>query len=359
MSNLTYIFVHGLSGWGSYDPKYRYYPYWGMRNGDFVAFLRSRGYDCYAASVAPAASAWDRACELYAQLAGKVVDYGLFHSRKYNHPRYGTDYSAKPLIPRFDETTKLVLIGHSFGGTTIRVFSQLLAQGDKDERNAGENTSPLFLGGMEDRIFSLVTLASPHNGTTAYNIFEDPSFDPSSVKSTARQRMFSGFLTKSFVHGKEEMDPRDCADYDMHIDHARAMNLRIPTLDHVYYFSWPASCTSKQSDGAWTARPEIEPLIELRANLIGSYTGITEGGFVLDESWQENDGLVNTISAWCPLPAPHDVFRDKESVRPGIWNVMPVYQGDHMVFQGGLMRRHDMRFFYLNLLSMMEQLAAS
>ena len=76
MSNLQYIFVHGLSGWGSYDKRYRQMPYWGMRGGDLMTWLRARGFDCYAASVSPTGSAWDRACELYAQLAGARVDYG-------------------------------------------------------------------------------------------------------------------------------------------------------------------------------------------------------------------------------------------------------------------------------------------
>ena len=70
MRHLTYIFVHGLAGWGSYDERYRRMPYWGMRGGDLMAFLREKGFDCHAASVAPSGSAWDRACELYAQLAG-------------------------------------------------------------------------------------------------------------------------------------------------------------------------------------------------------------------------------------------------------------------------------------------------
>jgi len=58
---VTVFFVHGLSGWGSYDPAYRKMPYWGMRGGDLMPFLREKGFDCYAASVAPAGSAWGRA----------------------------------------------------------------------------------------------------------------------------------------------------------------------------------------------------------------------------------------------------------------------------------------------------------
>lgn len=75
MSELRSGFVHGLSGWGSYDEVYRRMPYWGMRGGDLIAWLRGQGFDCYAASVAPTGNVWDRACELYAQLAGTRVDY--------------------------------------------------------------------------------------------------------------------------------------------------------------------------------------------------------------------------------------------------------------------------------------------
>ena len=36
MSRLQFIFVHGLSGWGSYDAAYQKMPYWGMRGGDLM-----------------------------------------------------------------------------------------------------------------------------------------------------------------------------------------------------------------------------------------------------------------------------------------------------------------------------------
>ena len=136
MTSLKYIFVHGLSGWGSYDEKYKKMPYWGMCGGDLMAFLRDQGFDSYAASVAPKGSTWDRACELYAQLTGKRVDYGEAHSREYRHDRFGRDFSNCPLIPEWNEDTRFVLIGHSFGGTTIRLFSELLAHGDEKERRA-------------------------------------------------------------------------------------------------------------------------------------------------------------------------------------------------------------------------------
>lgn len=93
------VFVHGLGGWGNYDTVNEVAPYWGMTTGSLLAYLESEGYDCYAASVGPISSAWDRACELYAQLTGTTVDYGAAHSAAHNHDRYGKTYAQPPFPP--------------------------------------------------------------------------------------------------------------------------------------------------------------------------------------------------------------------------------------------------------------------
>ncbi|MBQ8952538.1 MAG: hypothetical protein IJ048_00345, partial [Clostridia bacterium] len=72
-----------------------------------MIFLRRQGFDCHAASVAPTGSAWDRVCELYAQISASRVDYGKAHSAKYRHDRFGRDFSACPLIPEWNEETRL------------------------------------------------------------------------------------------------------------------------------------------------------------------------------------------------------------------------------------------------------------
>ena len=236
MSELQFVFVHGLSGWGSYDDNYRKMPYWGMRGGDLMVYLRSQGYACYAASVAPAGSAWDRACELYAQLAGTRTDYGKAHSTAFRHERFGRDR-------------------------------------------------------------------------------------------------------------------RDYASYDMHIDNAMAMNARIPTLADTYYYSVPCCATRRRADGTCMPVREMEPLFVMRSTQIGAYAGTTAGGERIDETWRDNDGLVNTVSAAVPSGAP-SVPKDRDGIRPGIWNVFPVLRADHMYLQGGLMHRHDIRAFYLELLEM-------
>lgn len=93
----------------------------------------------------------------------------------------------------------------------------------------------------------------------------------------------------------------------------------------------------------------------MRSYQIGAYKGKTAGGFFPDERWQENDGLVNTLSAKCPSGAPAKSL-DRNDIPPGIWNVFPTIDGDHMWPQGGLTRKQDIRGFYLDLLEMISGL---
>ena len=352
---LSFVFVHGLAGWGSYDEAYQKKPYWGMRGGDLMAYLKEKGYACYAASVSPVGSAWDRACELYAQLAGKRVDYGEAHSSEFNHERFGRDFSERPLIPDWNKDTRLVLIGHSFGGATIRLFAELLANGDQSQCISHDDISPLFKGGMGDRIQSIVTLASPTNGTTAYDMTTDPLFDSGKVTVPWWSRVLAKMMTNSLKVVPDGRDERDYASFDMFIDHAMQLNKRIETLPWVYYFSVPCSFTVKSKDGNYRPKQGIEAFLVMRSCLIGAYTGRTKDGMEIDDRWRENDGLVNTISAAYPIGAPHKKL-DTDHIEPGIWNVFPVYDGDHMSLQGGYIRRHDVRGFYLKMLQMIDTL---
>ena len=351
-----YVFVHGLGGWGSYDRIDRFIPEWGMLGGSLIKYLNRQGYACYAASVAPDGSAWDRACELYAQLAGAVTDYGAAHAAKAGHARFGRDFSAEPLIPDWNGGDPVVLIGHSFGGATVRLLSELLANGDADERDAADDVSPLFLGGQGRRVRAIVTLAAPTNGTTAYDLHDDPDFDADAVKISSADKRIADIMNS---HNAAEPDGRadwDWAAYDMHIDNAAALNARITTLPGTYYFSVPFSASALQPDGRHLpVRSMMEPMMRKHSILMGAYKGRSAGGAVLDETWRENDGLVNTISARAPFGAPLKDY-DADDVRPGVWNVMPVLRGDHMSVVGGMIKRRNMRPFYLELLQMLDAL---
>ena len=356
-SDTEYIFVHGLSGWGSYDETYKRMPYWGMFTGDLMKYLRSQGFSCYAASVSPEGSAWDRACELYAQLTGTVTDYGKAHSELYGHERFGPDFTGIPLIPDWDNGKKLVLLGHSFGGATIRLFSEILANGDQAEREvaAPDDLSPFFLGGQGERLHALVTLAAPTNGTTAYDLHRDESFDASTVKVSRWDNLWGNFFSNRKQAERDGRSEDDYAASDMHIDNALAMNSRISTLPGVYYFAVPCSATESADGVQRPVRSRMEALFRRSSAQMGAYTGVTEGGFVINESWQENDGLVNTVSAMAPLGSPSTTF-DPDVVEAGIWQIMPIYYGDHMSLQGGLTKRNDIRPFYLELLELIDTL---
>ncbi len=325
-TNYSYVFVHGLSGWGSYDAAYKLMPYWGMFGGDLLKKLNKDGFNCYAASVAPTSSAWDRACELYAQLTGNVTDYGKVHSETHGHERYGADYTGKALIEKFDSENKINLLGHSFGGATVRVFASLMATGSAEEIEGtqAEELSPFFMGGKADWIYSVTSLSAPHNGTTAY---------------------------------ESESTDTDSAAYDMYIDNAMELNSRLVTDEHTYYFSIPCSATKQNADGTYSADTDyMEGMFVSSSNEMGKFTGVTNDGYVIDESWQENDGLVNTVSAKAPTSAPSKDY-EEGNVTTGVWNIMPTYYGDHMSLQGGFMKTNtEVRDLYTAHFNMINSL---
>jgi triacylglycerol esterase/lipase EstA (alpha/beta hydrolase family) len=350
-TDVKFIFVHGLAGWGSYDRINDFFPYWGLSGGSIIRYLNQQGYESYAASVDPTGSAWDRACELYAQLSGTRVDYGAAHSAAAGHDRYGADYTGRALLKNFDQS-RFALIGHSFGGATIRLFSEILRNGSEAEQAATEDgsLSPFFRGGNGDGLLALVTLSAPTNGTTAYDLYEDESFDLSSIEILPEYEKNSGAVSSGT---KAEYDGRklwDYAAYDMHIDNALALNETIHTFDDVYYFAYPFSSCVRSADGNPSPDPAITENIFMKGAIYMSrYTGSTRGGYPLDASWQENDGLVNTISAGAPFGAPREDYTENMVLTPGIWYVMPTVRGDHMSPQGGLTVRVNVKPFYLEL----------
>lgn len=358
MKRNAYIFCHGLNGCGQYDEEYAKKPYWGAASGDVVAKLRAQGYDASAASVSPQGSAWDRACELYAQIAGTRTDYGVSHSYEYRHERFGRDFTGRPLISTWDEDTRLVLIGHSFGGVTIRLLGELLAHGDAVERAvtpAGE-LSPLFCGGMANRIHAIVTLAAPSNGTVAYDMVQDPKFDTKHVKLPLKYKVLDRVVKFSTRIKGDGRDERDWANHDMMLDNAQAINARISMLPHVYYLS--GACDATVSGGGGTRVPDLslmDPLFVKSSTLMGRYNGITKAGCVVDDEWHANDGLVNTVSARAPFGDPQQPL-DRDDIAKGVWNVMPDIRANHGFFQGGFMKKEDPFPFFQDLMELLSGL---
>ena len=70
-----------------------------------------------------------------------------------------------------------------------------------------------------------------------------------------------------------------------------------------------------------------------------------------DDSWRENDGLVNTVSGRNPFDEPAKEY-DGE-VESGIWNIMPTLICDHGGAAGLFANKKELHKFYENLAEML------
>lgn len=105
-----------------FDDRRRVYKYWGE--------AQTLGTpDSPVLSVWPGglSSLHDRACELFYQIKGGVVDYGQGHSHEFGHERFGRKYLGS--YPSWSRDCPIHIVGHSLGGSTARMLQVLLASG--------------------------------------------------------------------------------------------------------------------------------------------------------------------------------------------------------------------------------------
>ncbi len=378
-----YVLVHGMGGWGESAGINSVSPYWGSVTGSLSEYLRGESIKVYEATVGPFSSAWDRTCELYAQLTGTTVDYGAAHSAEHGHDRYGKTYTV-PLYENWGKKTeggqvqKINLIGHSFGGNTIRLLASLMEYGSKAEKEASpDNYSPLFEGGNGNFINSITTLCSPHNGSTLYYVVDKQKLIPTAlaVLQTAggitdvidgglidfqleHFGILSGsadamtMINDSFINGK------DNAFYDLSPHGAQELNETIKPVDDVYYFSF-AYCTTEKAPLTGKQIPSLSTMLVLMpfARLIGTYTNTSADAPVkIDESWLPNDGLVNVISAQKPNDEEAVNYTGDIEIERGKWYVFPTLTGDHgtVIGMGGNVQQT--RKFYTDHIALIDSL---
>jgi len=386
------VFVHGLAGWGENAAIARVMPYWGGPTGSIPKYLGGFGYECHTASVGPFSSTWDRACELYAQLTGTRADYGAAHATAHGHARYGRVYEA-PLVPGWTGGgRKIHLVGHSFGGATVRLLAHLLEEGSAEERestSSGEllsegGLSPLFSGTLGGRVASVTTLAAPHNGSTAL----EPAIHGAAAMQllmtcAAQAATVVPFMGRVYPVGLEQFgisfrDSRralrktaaaingfagmaDSAKRDLTVDGAAALNKTIRCQPGVYYFSYAAQMTRKDGDGNHVPKKGMTPVLRGVSVCMGRRRAPfqTAGGIWIDDAWLPNDGIVNLVSALYPFHEPRQDY-DPDNLRPGVWQVMPVIpMRDHATLiaaAGPLGGGPVLRNFYLSLAQMLERI---
>lgn len=367
-----FIFVGGMMSWGEENIMYKGFPYWGMVAGNFCRQLRESGIEAYAPQVGPVNSAWDRACNLYAALTGTRVDYGVAHSAKNHHERYGRCYA--PLIQGWGEELpdggirKVHLLGHSFGGATMRMLAELLTNGSEEERRATTDgsLSPLFEGGHGDMIATITAISAPHDGTTFVHAF--PRFMKgltagvlglfSVLGNTPANKFYDNYLEQfeltvpaGETNYKNILNPKqlsrirnviksgDHVFHDLRIDEASKLNDFIHTSPDIYYFSVTGNGTKPAADD-----PENQvraPIMIFAfipfAKVMGRFPAQKIGDYYVDASWHANDGLVPVESGRYPHKEAHVLYEDvkDEPLKKGIWHVLPDYIADHGTVIGG------------------------
>jgi triacylglycerol lipase len=357
------VLVHGFAGWGR--DELLGFKYWGGLHGDLQQDLTDHGYLTFTAAVGPVSSNWDRACELYAQIKGGTVDYGLAHSQKYGHARYGRTFPG--LYPQWGQLdtngliNKVHLIGHSMGGQTIRVLVQLLEGGSPDEIAAtpANQLSPLFKGG-KSWVDSVTTIATPNDGTTlATGVQLIPYLKQvlilaaAAIGSTGENfydfKLDQWGLTRqpgeSFdsyanrVYNSNVWNNKDFSAWDLTPDGAAQLNSWVKAWPDVYYFSVATGDTFYD----WFTGhqdPDLNMNIALSpfAWFMGAYTRNQAGMVRIDSSWWENDGVVNTISTVGPHLNTSDQivnYNATAGAQRGKWNALGLEDGwDHLAIVG-------------------------
>lgn len=347
--------------------------YFGLLSYDVSDYLNISGFKSCAVTNSLLNGTWDRACEAYAQLTGTRVDYGEAHSKKHNHTRYGKDYSKNPLMTNWSSENKINVVGHSFGGETVRMFVELVSNGSEEEKNTTTDgtLSELFKGGKSDWIYSCVSLSTPLNGTSLMecsknfdeifaqaikkgeNVYFTNDFNsPSSLSFSTVMGSLLKLTSDMTAMGKYS------SAYELSIDGALDLNKEIGMENNIYYISRPTSITEKDDMSEYQVpRVGTDSAMWLPSYIIGRTSTTTQNGFEINSLWYENDGLVNTISEKSPFDDPRaDVNMSYQEIKYGRWNTLPTVEMAHTSSVGGLFKVEDIREYYYGICDMINRI---
>lgn len=357
------VFVHGFGGWS--QGELGSYNYWGGET-DLLDELRRRGHDVREASVSPVGSNWDRACELYAIIKGGAVDYGRAHSVAAGHLPATPKKVFAGLYPEWGErradgsVNKVHLVGHSMGGQTIRLLTQLLEHGAPLEQQhaamTGARLSPLFAGGEETKgwVESLTTLAAPHDGNPLIYRFEelaphvgslvgffttrgmmDLMLDQWGIAPEAGEHPVAYFFRA--LSQTELAHSWDSALFDLTPAGAAHLNSQTAAQPGVYHFSYSTNASRPNGREHEAPLPVVTRSLVEPSRALGSMTG-TVHNVTFDENWWPNDGMVPTASQDGPTLSSADhivAYNAGHAPMRGVWNHLGTLRAtDHYAIVG-------------------------
>lgn len=322
------VFVHGFFGWGPHE--FCGLPYW----GDALEQI-GEPFATHEAKVGPLSSFHDRACELFAQIAGGRVDYGAEHSAEARHSRYSREYN-EPLAPDWSKENPVILVGHGAGAQTAMQLQTLLAQ---DFWNRGTSA---------DWIEAVVSVAGAINGTllpyklgcdrgngklrrapsqviaTSLNFLGMAAGVPSAMRKpfdlyldqwtngeTDVQEAISRLDRGPFVSGEDNLG------FDLTLQGCRRANGKFKSHPNTYYLSLVTNATHVSGafgvpwfGRSWRPDSTINPILWQSALYQAREASFFMppivgwgGGDLALAHWRPNDGAVSVISQRYPFTA--------------------------------------------------------
>ena len=361
------VLIHGFFGWGNNEMGD--YRYWGGKK-DIQKMLEEKGFKVFNVSVGPISSNWDRAVEVYYQLKGGQVDYGLNHSKKYGLEQRPIDKNYSGLYSEWSSENPVHLVGHSMGGQTARMLQYLLENEIFIDDSLGLIEDSDLLGkSKEGWVSSITSLATPHDGSTLTDIvtktfpfiqyfigvagvvgtnFYDFDLSQWDINRKDNENWYN-YVQRMRSHNA--WNTKNISSWDLSLDGASELNSFLNASPDVYYFSYSFSATSKdEKTGYHVPNKDVFLLIRSRAKLLGSRVVFTSNGNETDSTWWENDGIVNSRSMNGPTTGQNgaDAIVNYDQSVPfiqGQWYTFEPINLDHYQSVGHMLPKKKRKFF--------------
>lgn len=358
--------------------------------------IESLDIKCFTPSFCLLSGAWNRACELYAQIKGGVVDYGAAHSETFGTERYGSTYEG--FYPEWGEVDKegnvkkITIIAHGYGAIVARLLAHLMKNGSRSEREFTKTgLSPLFEGDNDGKIHCIVTLAGFNDGTSLFQAMD--GMIPGSVKKLTKAAFIldaknpcSYGKALKFQLPKDLKKPehlikldkkiiekynRQLGDNIFHTAGLESMadfNKTVENSPSTYYIAYTGEVTKNYMEylpdkslfveknplkmgkhenpltlkKTYSVTPKKDVTLPKKeagitaftAALMGRYSNYIKGKPLVDEAAHPNDGIVNTNASLIPSTEEMIYFSNPYDCKKGEWVQMPIERKHHFEYIG-------------------------